>query len=109
MSTNTQTARDADRLRQNRRADGGIDPAREAAHHPVDWPDAPPDLADRPLDECPHRPGLRVRADPIEEVPEDQRAIRRVRDFGMKLQAEDRSAGDAARPRSGKSGSPPAE
>ena len=48
------------------------------------------DLGERPLDERPHRPGSGDSADAVEEVAEDQRAVGRVGDFGMKLEPVER-------------------
>ena len=48
-----------------------------------------PDLLDRRLDIGLHGPGRFAPADVIHEVSKQLRAVRRVRDFGMELQAID--------------------
>ena len=91
VSTKTQTTRGPSALRQERRADGRIDAAGEPADDPVGR--ARPGWAislERSLDERPHRPVPRVLADPVEEVAQDQRAIRRVRDLGVELEPVER-------------------
>ena len=53
-------------------------------------PDPAVDLGQGSLDERLHGPGSRIPADPVQEVAQDQRAVGRVRDLGMKLEPVDR-------------------
>src|SRR5438552_16589323 len=76
----------ADRLVQQRRDDGGIDPAGETADHPR-FSDLLANVLHGLLDEVAHRPASRAFADLVKEVAEDLLAARRVRHLGMKLHA----------------------
>ena len=81
----------ADRLQQQRRRHRRIDAAGQAADDAM-VADALAQLGHGLFDERADLPDARAAADVVEEVAQDLAAVRRVADFGMKLQA-DRSAG----------------
>ena len=88
----------ADRPVQQRGDDRRIDAARKAADDAV-VADALAHLADRLLGEIAEPPRAGAAADVREKVGEDRFAVRRVRDFGMELQAVERPARGASRRR----------
>ena len=86
-----QDARDlrADRLGQQRGHDRRIDPARQAADHRR-LPTCCADRLDGLAGEIAQFPRAASNGRSLKEVGEDLRAVRRVRNLGMELQAVDR-------------------
>ena len=76
----------ADRLVHEQRGDGGVDPAREPADHPL-AADLRADALDLLLDDGGRRPRGRRAGDVVEEPLQDLLAVRRVHDLGVELDA----------------------
>ena len=76
----------ADRLVQQRRRDRGIDPARQAADD-IAVADLVADAVERLGAEQRHRPIAAAAGDLVGEIAQQFRALRRVRDLGMKQHA----------------------
>src|SRR6202042_856837 len=78
----------ADRARDQRRGDGGIDPAGEGADHLV-AADLRANFLDRALEKGIHLPISLEAGDLLQKITEDRSAVLRVNHLGMKLDAVD--------------------
>ncbi len=76
----------ADRLMDEDGGDGGIDAAGKAADHPP-LADLLADLRDRAILEGGHGPVTGKARNAVDEIGEEPRAIRRMGDFGVELNA----------------------
>ncbi len=93
----------ADRLMDEERGDGRIDPAREPANHlPIAYLRA--DAGDRAVAEMGHGPVAGATGDGADEIGEERGTIRRVHHFGVELDAIEtpRIVGDRRERRAGR-------
>ena len=91
LSTRMQTELRADGPVQEGRDDRRIDPARQAADHPI-LADPATNLLDRLFGKIAQPPGAVAVANVGQEIGQHRLAQRRVRHLGMELQAVDRQA-----------------